>query len=153
MSLKKTLSDARQRKNTRLRFIVLLAVVLVFLYLIGVIKKWFLIGLGIVLLAVFGIQMMDHDLDLGRLRETGNIQESRVQHTNKGVTLYGSCITSDFDLNCADFATQKEAQAKYKSCMDSILADNPNVTDLNKLDIYGLDGDKDGIVCEALPAN
>ncbi len=39
MSFKKTLSDARQRKSTRLRFMVLLGVVLVVLYITGVIKK------------------------------------------------------------------------------------------------------------------
>ncbi len=151
MSLKKTLSDARQRKSTRLRFMVLLGVILVVLYITGVIKKWFLIGLGIVLLAAIGIETFDYDVDLGTLRDTGSIQESRVQHTNKGVTLYGGCVTKD--LNCSDFATQPEAQAKYQQCMDQVLEKNPKVTKPRQLDIYGLDGDKDGIVCEALPAN
>lgn len=151
MSIKKTLSDARQRKSTRLRFMVLLAVVIAVLYITGVIKKWFAIGLGIVLLAAIGIQTFDYDLDLGTLWKTGSIEESRVQQTNKGVTLYGWCVTKD--LNCSDFATQPQAQAKYQQCMDQVLAKNPNVTEPSKLDIYGLDGDKDGIVCEALPAN
>lgn len=151
MSLKKTLSDARQRKNTRILFMVLLAVVLVVLYLAGIIKKGFLIGLGIVLLAAIGIETFDYDLDLATLRETGSIEESRVQHTNQGITLYGGCVTDD--LNCSDFLTQEDVQAKYQQCMDQVLEKNPDITDPNELDIYGLDGDKDGVVCEALPAN
>ena len=42
-----------------------------------------------------------------------------------------------YDYNCSDFATQPEAQAVYERCG----------TDINRLD-----GDNDGIVCEALPA-
>ncbi|USN57446.1 MAG: hypothetical protein H6766_03255 [Candidatus Peribacteria bacterium] len=151
MSLTKILSDARQRKSTRIWFMILLLVIIIVLYFTVGKMKGLLIGLAIIILAAIGIQVMDYDIDLGKMIETGgNIQASRVQHTNDGVTLYGSCVTDD--LNCIDFTTQAQAQEKYQGCMDQILKNNPNITDLNELDVYGLDGDNDGIVCEALPA-
>jgi hypothetical protein len=147
--LSKTLSDARSHKSTRIRFMVLLGAILVVLYLTGVIKKWFLIGLGIVLLAAIGIETMNYDLDLATLRETGSIESSRVQRTSQWVVLYGQCVTDD--LNCADFGTQSEAQKQYDTCIDQILERNPDVSDARELDVYGLDRDLDGVVCEALP--
>lgn len=42
-----------------------------------------------------------------------------------------------YDYNCSDFLTQKEAQAVYNACGS---------------DVNRLDGDNDGMVCEALPA-
>lgn len=41
------------------------------------------------------------------------------------------------DLNCGDFATQAEAQAEFEA---------------HDEDVYNLDGDADGIACEALPS-
>jgi hypothetical protein len=40
----------------------------------------------------------------------------------------------------------------YERCMNKILEYNKDVENAVSLDVYGLDGDKDGIVCEALPA-
>jgi hypothetical protein len=45
----------------------------------GIINEALAVGLGIILLAAFGIEAYDYDLDLGKLWETGNIQESRVE--------------------------------------------------------------------------
>ena len=56
------------------------------------------------------------------------------------------------DVNCANFTTQSEAQKLYDTCADEIAKNNANIGDVKSLDIYGLDRDKDGIVCEALPA-
>jgi len=53
-------------------------------------------------------------------------------------------------MNCSSFSNQGEAQAKYNECAEEIAANNPGI-DVKKLDVYGLDGDNDGIVCEALP--
>jgi hypothetical protein len=96
--LKKMASDlatgaetARNTKSTRIWFMVLLLAVIFLLYVTGVIKKGFAIGLGIVLLAAIGIETFNYDLDLGKLWETGNIQESRVTHTKDGLKLMGSC--------------------------------------------------------------
>lgn len=152
------LQKARNTKSTRLWFIVLLIVIVAVLYFLGVIKKGFAIGLGIILLLALGIQIFDYDLDLGTLWRTGDINQSRVQYTEDGIMLIGSCVkpkgsTTDYDLNCANFETQGKAQAKYDACAAEIASNNAGKSEdeIRNLDIYGLDGDKDGIVCEALP--
>jgi hypothetical protein len=152
------LQKARNTKSTRIWLIILIIVILIALYLFGLIKKGFAIGIGIILLAALGMQVFDYDLDLGTLWRTGSVQESRVQYTNDGIKILGSCVkpqgsTKEFDLNCDNFATQEEAQAKYDQCADEIASNNAGKTasEIKNLDIYGLDHDKDGIVCEALP--
>ena len=42
--------------------------------------------------------------------------------------------------NCSDFNTQAEAQAVYEYCLDLV-----------GYDVHRLDGDNDGVACEALP--
>jgi hypothetical protein len=152
------LQKMRNTKSARIWVIVLLIVVVILLYIFGILKKGFAIGIGIILLAALGLQVFNYDLDLGTLWRTGDIQQSRVQYTNDGIKLLGSCVkpqgsTKDYDLNCSNFATQREAQAKYDQCANEIAANNVGKTpsEIKNLDIYGLDHDKDGIVCEALP--
>jgi hypothetical protein len=100
------------------------------------------------------LEVFDYDLDLETLWKTGDIQESRVQNV-KWVKLVWACVVADAtdDLNCANFSTQGEAQALYEKCVDKIKEYNSDVDDeaIKRLDVYWLDGDKDGIVCEALP--
>lgn len=146
----------RQTKSIRISFMVWLLVIVGILFWTGVIKKGFAIGLAIVLLAAIGIETFDYDLDLGRLWETGNIEESRVTHTKEGLVIYGSCAVpknGKGDLNCANFSTQSEAQAKYDQCAQEISSYNQgsDSAKVKSLDIYGLDGNKNGIVCEHLP--
>jgi hypothetical protein len=152
------LQKARNTKSTRLWFLVLLVVVVIALYMLGIIKKGFAIGLGILLLGAIGIQTFDYDLDLGTLWKTGSIKESRVQHTQDGVVLKGDCVkpagkSEEFDLNCSNFKTQAEAQQKYDYCAAQIAENNSGLdkAKIMSLDVYGLDGNKNGIVCEALP--
>ena len=146
---------ARNTKSTRLWFIGLIAAILALLWYLKIIKTGFAVGVGILLLAAFGIEAIDYDLDLATLWQTGNVQESRVQHTKDGIILKGSCINSkkENDLNCDNFQTQSEAQAKYDMCADQIASYNQgtDAAKIKSLDIYGLDGNKNGIVCEALP--
>lgn len=152
------LQQARNTKSVRLWLIAGLAVLVFVLRWFKIIKTGFAIWLGIVILAAFGIQMYDYDLDLKTLRDTGSIQASRIQHTKDGIVLRGDCVTaqrnSASDLNCANFKTQEEAQAKYDQCAEQIASYNEGKSsaEIKNLDIYGLDGDKDGTVCEALPA-
>lgn len=160
MSVSETLQKARNTKSTRIWFLVLLVVIVIALYLMGIIKKGFAIGLGILLLAAIGIQTFDYDLDLATLWQTGSIEESRVQHTQDGIVLKGDCVkpakkADEFDLNCRNFKTQPEAQAKYDECAAQIATNNQSLdaSKIQSLDIYGLDGNKNGIVCEALPAS
>jgi hypothetical protein len=152
------LQKARNTKSTRIWFIILLIVIVIVLYFFGILKKGFAIGIGIILLAALGLQVFDYDLDLGTLWRTGSLEESRVQYTNDGVKLMGTCVkgsgsTKDYDLNCDNFTTQKEAQAKYDLCAEEVASYNVDQTasKIKSLDIYGLDGDNDGVVCEHLP--
>lgn len=117
-------------------------------------------GLLVVILVLLAIAMwlegFDYDVDLGKLWKTGSYSESRVEtlkdsEGNSLRLITGNCNSKEFDLNCSDFTTQDEAQKKYQECADEIASNNPGV-DIIKLDIYGLDGNKNGIVCEALPS-
>lgn len=156
-NLKAGAEKARNTKSTRIWFMVALAVIIFALWWTNIIKIGFGIGLGIIILAAIGIETFDYDLDLGKLWETGSIQDSRVTHTKDGLKLMGSCVIpvkgDTSDLNCANFRSQPEAQAKYDQCASEIASYNEgtDATKVKSLDIYGLDGDKDGIVCEALP--
>lgn len=150
-------TKARNTKSTRLWFIWLIGAIVLALWYFKILKTGFAIGLGVILLAAFGIETMDYDLDLGRLWETGNIQESRVTHTKDGLKLMGSCALpnkGEGDLNCANFSTQEAAQEKYDTCAAEILSYNEwlDAAKVRSLDIYGLDGNKNGIVCESLPS-
>jgi len=158
--IKEALQKARNTKYIRILFIVLLIIIVIALYFFGLLKKGFAIGIGIVLLAALGFQVFDYDLDLGKLWQTGSLEQSRVQYTNDGIKLMGECVkasgsTKDFDLNCENFTTQKEAQAKYEFCAQEVASYNVGQTasKIKSLDIYGLDGDNDDIVCEDLPAS
>ncbi len=113
-----------------------------------------MIGLIILILGAVGMEVYDYDLDLGKLWETGNLEQSRVESVKDGegntVRLIWECVKAD--VNCDNFQTQRDAQATYNKCAAEIEANNAGIENALKLDIYGLDRDKDGIVCEALPS-
>ena len=88
-----------------------------------------------------GLEIADKDFDLQKLWETGSLKESLMARDENGnLTNIGMICDAQaegfYDYNCDDFETQAEAQAVYDQCG----------TDVNRLD-----GDKDGMVCEALP--
>ena len=68
-----------------------------------------------------------------------------------GLKILGSdCITNN--LNCSNFKTQEGAQAKYDMCAIKIAADNGvDGARVKSVDVFGLDKNKNGIVCESLP--
>ena len=99
------------------------------------------------------MEVFDYDIDLGKYWETGNFQESRVEtvkdKNGNSIRLIGECVKAD--VNCDNFKTQNDAQRTYDKCMREIAKNNKDIQNPVKLDIYGLDRDKDGIACEALP--
>lgn len=113
----------------------------------------------LILLAIaMWLEGFDYDADLWKLWETGSYSESRVETIkdsdwNSIRLITWNCNSKEFDLNCKDFSTQWEAQDKYDECAYAIKQSNPEIKDINKLDIYGLDGNNNGIVCESLPKN
>ena len=150
MTFLQTLANCRQNKNCRLSIIGILIIIVVALLVFwwkAKVALWIILAL---LLTAFGVEYFDHDVDLGKLWETGSVKESRVEHKN-GMNIFGEDCASN-NLNCSDFKTQGEAQKKYDFCGDKVAADNKTTKEkIRTIDIYGLDHDKDGIVCEALP--
>ena len=142
----------RRSKHARLIIMTIIIAILAVMWFFFEKARAFILRSIIVMLAAVGIELFNYDLDLGRLWDTGSIQESRVQ-TKNGVKLIGECVSDD--LNCSNFDTKGEAQALYDKCATAIKSDNAHLEgqDVKSLDVYGLDRDKDGLVCEALPAN
>jgi hypothetical protein len=68
-----------------------------------------------------------------------NTPQPSLTPTNDGVPAYCTCIVPP-DLDCGDFSTHYEAQACFDHCQI-----------LGYGDVYGLDGDGDGLACESLP--
>ena len=150
-SFKTTFQKARYNRNIRTMVLVVLLAILVAMYFFRGKMKWLLLGLIITVLLALGIHIFDYDLDLWTLFKTWSIEQSRVE-TKKWVKIIGSDCASN-NLNCADFKIQWDAQDKYEYCADKIASDNIGTDKdaVKRLDIYWLDGDKDGTVCEALP--
>jgi hypothetical protein len=104
------------------------------------------VALGVViatLLIALGLETSKTDYDLGKAIKTGSLSAAKIQRDDKGnlVNVDAFCNAQKLDYNCSDFKTQPEAQSVYDRC--KTLGKN--------MDIYGLDGNHNGIVCEALP--
>lgn len=101
-------------------------------------------AIGLLMLA-FGMEANNTDYDVVQLVKTGSFAASQIQRDEQGNLIPGSvdafCTAQDIDYNCDDFKTQQEAQSVYERCKG--LGTN--------MDVYRLDGDKDGTVCEARP--
>ena len=147
--------NCRNSKKCRM-WVIWSLMVIVILLLIFWKKGTVALTVILVLLAIaMWVEGFDYDADLGKLWETWSYAESRVETIkdsdwNSLRIVTWNCNTKEFDLNCSDFATQKDAQDKYDECAYDIKQSNPEIRDINKLDIYGLDGNNNGIVCEAL---
>ena len=128
-----------------------LRVVVIGLLIAGAIAVWYYsdskaaktaaVAGGAVAAGALALELADTDVDLMKWWETGSLGEAVLPRDEDGNLQIGAiCDAKDeghYDYNCSDFETQTEAQAVYNQCG----------TDVNRLD-----GDKDGIVCEALPA-
>jgi hypothetical protein len=137
-------------KKQRLWIIgVLIVVALVALYFVKGTGFKVAIGacIGLLLLA-FGMEAKNTDFDVVQLVKTGSFAASQIQRDPATGNLLPSsvdafCNATQQDYNCKDFKNQPEAQAVYSRCQG--LGKN--------MDVYHLDGDKDGVVCEALRKN
>ena len=137
---KKTMKDIRGNKNTRLILIVLLVAVAAGVWYFSDSKAAKNVALvaGGVAITAGALEIADTDLDLGTLLETGSIKEALLERDEDGniANVQAICDATDYNYNCSDFETQKDANYVADQC---------------DFDVFGLDGDKDGIVCEALP--
>lgn len=150
-----SISNCRKSKKCRM-WVIWSLMLIVILLLIFWKKGTVALSIILVLLAIaMWLEGFDYDADLWKLWETGSYSESRIETIKdkdwNSVRLIWECVKAD--VNCDNFQTQGDAQALYNKCAESIKANNTNIDDVVKLDIYWLDRDKDGMVCEALPKN
>ncbi len=140
------INEMRSSKKVRLWTIgglIVLAGVLLFF----VKSTWAKVVLGgmIALLAVaFGLEAKNTDYDVAKLAKTGSFSASKIERdpaTGNLINVDAFCNAQEADYNCSDFKTRDEAQSVYNRC--KTLGKN--------MDVYGLDGNGNGLVCEALP--
>jgi len=133
---------SKYRRSSNLRLIVILALmaIVVALFIFWGKARIFLAGIFIALLVALGLEVSGNDWDLGKLIQTGSLEESKVEKSESGGWLIDDERCNKENFNCNNFEYQEDAQEMFEYC------GGPGN------DIHGLDGDKDGVVCEALPS-
>lgn len=153
MWFKEYLENCRKSKKCRIWIISILMVIVLFLIFFWKKFTLFLWIIFVLLAVALGLEWFNYDVDLGKLWQTGNYKESRVESVKdkdwNTVRLIWECVKAD--VNCSNFKTRWEAQKVYDNCMNEIKKNNKWVSNPKSLDIYGLDKDKDWIACESLP--
>jgi hypothetical protein len=98
----------------------------------------------VILLGALGMEFTNNDFDLGALIGGEGLEGSKVIRDEGGnidfsgvSPLIASCEAEEY--NCSDFLYQAQAQDVLERCGG-----------IGK-DIHNLDGDNDGMACEALP--
>ncbi len=137
----------RSSKKARLWIIGILVAIAAFLLITAksTTVKAILAGAIALLLVSFGMEASNHDYDVQKLMKTGSFAESKIERDQKGnlINIDGFCNAQKINYNCTDFKNQEEAMSVYNRC-----------TALGKnMDIFGLDRDHDGKVCESLPVH
>lgn len=139
MGIKDKAGKYRRNSNTRMIIIIVLMAIVVGIFIFVKTLRIWMIGLFIVLLAAFGLEVSGNDLDLQKLIQTQSISESKIERTEGGTWLIGEECQKE-KLNCVNFKFQDDAQDLFEKCGGL------------ENDIHRLDGDNDGIVCEHLPS-
>lgn len=129
----------RRDSKFRIGIIVVLMALLVVAFFVWEKFRILIVSLFVVLLVALGLEVSGNDWDVGKLIETGSFEQSKVEKTESGKWDIGGECSKD-KLNCSNFEYQEDAQELFEFCGG--LED----------DVHGLDGDKDGVVCEALPS-
>jgi hypothetical protein len=137
------------RNSRKVRLWVIGGLIVIAAILLFFVKgTWTKAILGVViaiLLGAFGMEVSKTDYDMGTLMETKSFEAAKIERdpaTGNLTNVDGFCQSEKIDYNCSDFKTQAEAMEVYNRC--STLGKN--------MDAFGLDRDKDGLVCESLPA-
>jgi len=143
-----TFQKLRGNRKYRLWLIAALMAIVVILFIFFEKLRLVLVIAFFALLAAFGLEFTQNDWDLGKLWETKSFDQSKVSRDASGNILFDKFgeITTDSskgkaadEYNCADFATQPEAQRFFEK-----------VGGVGN-DVNRLDGNKDGDACESLP--
>ena len=140
------IQEIRSSKKVRLWVIGgLIAVAAIMLFFVKSTWAKIVLGATIALLAAaFGLEATNRDYDVAKLAKTRSFAASKIERdpkTGNLINIDNFCNAEKIDYNCADFKSQPESQGVYDRC--KTLGKN--------MDIYGLDGNKNGIVCESLP--
>ena len=152
----------RRNKKSRLGVIIVLLIIVAIIGFLFESTRIWMIGVGVALLLALGLEVANTDLDLGTMVETGSMSDSVIERDADGnleATADGYLITRIFrdregnevpegtagakytdEYNCDDFTTQPEAQRFFERA-------GGIAGDVNRLD-----GNKDGVACQALPA-
>jgi len=156
------IANWRKNKKIRLSIIgILLLVVIIVGFFFESLRAW-MIGIGIVLLAAFGLEASNTDIDLGTAIHEKSISDAVIERDEKGnlkTAANGGLLTRVLrdkegnvvpegtkgakytdQYNCDDFATQEEAQRFFEAAGGI------------EGDVNRLDGNKDGVACQALPS-
>jgi hypothetical protein len=135
----KEVASWRQNKKVRLIIIVgLLILVAVIAFFFEKTRLWML-GVAVVLLAAFGMEVVNTDIDLGKIISGESVQNSMIKRDPAGNPIFGATCEQNV-YNCGDFDTQREAQEVYDTCHTTEIPDR-----------HGLDKDGDGVACQSLP--
>jgi hypothetical protein len=138
----------RANHKVRLGVIIALLVIVAILFIFWQKARIALAIVFIVLLGALGLEVTQHDYDLGKLWETKSFDQSEIGRDSSGNILFdklGNPVTDSAqgkradEYNCDDFATQPESQSFF------------NRVGGTGNDVNRLDGDKDGTACESLP--
>ena len=138
MGLKDKVGKYRRKKSTRVTVIVILMIIVAAIFYFWKTARLAMAGIFLVLLAALGLEVSGNDWDLQELIQTGSFSESKIEQTEGGTWLIGEECQKE-SLNCANFKYQQDAQDLFEKCGGL------------ENDVHGLDGDNDGLVCEALP--
>ena len=152
----------RRSKNARLYIIGGLLIVVALLAIFFESLRWWMLGVGTVLLLAFGFELAGTDVDLGSVMDGNSVSDSVIERDADGnlqTTADGSLMTRVLrdregnavaegtagakytdEYNCDDFETQPEAQRFFENAGGV------------EGDVNRLDGNKDGRACQALPA-
>ncbi|MCB1197099.1 MAG: hypothetical protein R3A45_04145 [Bdellovibrionota bacterium] len=122
--------------------LLVIAITLIF-FIKNTTVKVILGGVIVALLVGLGFEAKDTDYDLGTAIQTGSLKKAKLKRNEEGnlINIVEFCSQDEIDYNCSDFKTQVEAMEVYNKCKDAG----------KNMDVYGLDRDKDGKVCESLP--
>lgn len=155
-------SNWRKSKKVRLYIIGGLLVVVALLAFFFESLRWWMIGVGVVLLVALGFEVGNTDVDLNSVLQGNSVSDSVIERDAEGnleasaeggfmtrllrdkegfVVAEGTAGAKYTDeYNCDDFETQPEAQKFFENAGGI------------EGDVNRLDGNKDGVACQALPA-
>lgn len=137
-TISRKMSMWRRDSNVRIAVIIALLLIVAALFFFWGKFRIVLAGIFVALMVALGMEISGNDWDLGKLWETGSLEESKVQRTVDGFWVMGDECNGEIDYNCDNFEYREDAQAFFEQC-------GGVANDVSKLD-----GDGDGEACESL---